>query len=121
MRPLNKTYEAKIFRAEIESEHTMWWDYYDYYDDFYYDQFDDYGYLNKDIEKEIFLETICGPRYRRLKNLYLPYRAIDMQSFYSKSVLRERKINDLLGLPGGTGIIEKPKIGDLIKKDVYNS
>jgi hypothetical protein len=32
-----------------------------------------------------------------------------------------RKINDLLGLPGGTGRIERPTLGDLIKKDVYNT
>ena len=41
-----------------------------------------------------------------------------MESFYSKQVLREKKINDLLGLPGGTGRIEKPTLGDLIRKDV---
>ena len=42
-----------------------------------------------------------------------------MESFYPKAVLRERKINDLLGLPGGTGRTERPTLGDLIKKDVY--
>ena len=30
MRAINKTYEDKLFRKEINMESTMWWDYYDY-------------------------------------------------------------------------------------------
>ena len=122
MKPINRTYEDKLFRSEIKQEHTMWWDYYDYdyyYYDSYYDQFDDYGYIDKDLEKEILTEVLLGPCTRKRKWTYYAYRIVDMESFYPKAVLREKRINDLLGLPGGTGRIERPTLGDLIKKDVY--
>lgn len=119
MRPINKTYESKLFRSEIEQEHTMWWNwYYDYTDNYYHDQFDDYGYIDRELEKEILNEVLLGPCTRKRKWAYYSYRIIDMESFYSKQVLREKKINDLLGLPGGTGRTERPTLGDLIKKDV---
>jgi hypothetical protein len=122
MRPINKTYESRIFRSEIEQEHTMWWNwYYDYTDNSYYDQFDDYSYIDKDLEKEILTEVLQGPCSRKRKWTYYAYRIVDMESFYSKEVLREKRINDLLGLPGGTYRTKKPTLGDLIKKDVYNT
>ena len=40
---------------------------------------------------------------------------------YNKNELRERKINDLLGLPNGTFKIQKNLLEDLIKKDVKNN
>ena len=122
MRPINRTYESKLFRSEINLEETMWWDYYDHDDyDFYYDQFDDYGYIDKDLEKEILNEVLLGPCTRKRKWAYYAYRIVDMESFYTKAELREKRINDLLGLPGGTGRTERPTLGDLIKKDVYNT
>ncbi len=125
MRPLNKTYENKLFRAEVNMENTMWWNwYYDYNDYEYDDNTDDntdYSYIDRELEKEILTEVLLGPCTRKRKWTYYAYRIVDMESFYSKQVLREKRINDLLGLPGGTGITKKTTLGDLIKKDVYNT
>ena len=123
MRPINRTYENKLFRSEIEQEATMWWDYYDYYENLFLNAFDndDYGYIDKELEKEILTEVLLGPCTRKRKWAYYAYRIIDMESFYSKQVLREKRINDLLGLPGGTYRTKRPTLGDLIKKDVYNT
>ncbi len=121
MRPLNKTYENKLFRAEVNMESTMWWNWYYDYDEYEYDDYDnnpDYSYIDRELEKEILNEVILGPCTRKRKGVYYTYRIIDMESFYSKQVLREKRINDLLGLPGGTGITKKTTLGDLIKKDV---
>ena len=120
MRPINRTYENKLFRSEIEQEATMWWDYYDYYENLFLNAFDndDYGYIDRELEKEILTEVLLGPCTRKRKWAYYAYRIIDMESFYSKQVLREKRINDLLGLPGGTDRTKRPTLGDLIKKDV---
>jgi hypothetical protein len=115
MRAINKTHENKLFRTEIEMETTMWWDYYDYYDGLYDYDYHDYGY-NKDGHKNLHL--LPDLDYIHSKGLKI-HRSIDMESFYSKEVLREKRINDLLGLPGGTIRTERPTLGDLIRKDVF--
>ena len=121
MRPINRTYESKLFRSEISLEETMWWNYYDYDTSWEHDDYYDFGYIDKDLEKEILNEVLQGPCTRKRKCAYYAYRIVDMESFYSKEVLREKRINDLLGLPGGTMRTERPTLGDLIKKDVYNT
>ncbi len=118
MRPFNKTYIDKLTRSEINLEHYSWWDYYDYYyDDYddYYEDYVEYEYINKEVEKEIFLETVCGPRHRRLKNIYLPYRAIDMNSIYSKQVKRNKLIDELLGFDNPQ-VSYKPTFADIINE-----
>jgi hypothetical protein len=114
MKPFDRTYIDKLTRSEIKLEHYSWWDYYDYVD--YDDDYKDYGYfeyINKDVKEEIFLETVCGPRHRRLKNMYLPYRAIDMNSIYSKQVRRNKLIDELLGFDKAY----KPKFEDIINEN----
>lgn len=117
MRTLNKTYQNKLFKREIQEVNSLWWDWYydfnDFNDNYKYENID-YDYINKDLEKEILTEVLQGPCYRKTKCAYYAYKIIDMESFYSKEILRERKINELLGLPCGSIRTERPTLGDLI-------
>jgi hypothetical protein len=118
MRAINKTYEDKLFRKEINEEDSMWWNYYDYspgWED--YDNYFDYGY-NKSADGNLHLLPNLDYIHSKGRKMY---HAVDMESFYSKEVMREKRINDLLGLPGGTIRTERPTLGDLIRKDVRNS
>lgn len=56
----------------------------------------------------------------RLSKFYF-YNHIDLATIYSKSELRDRRLNDLLGLPNGTHIIKKTLLEDLIKNDKSNT
>ena len=116
MKPFDRTYIDKLTRSEISLVHYSWWDYYDYYDDYYeYEDYIEYEYLNKDVEKEVFLSTVCGPRHRRSKHVYLPYRAIDMNSIYPKQIRRNKIIDELLGFDNPQ-VAYKPTFADIINE-----
>jgi hypothetical protein len=118
VRAINKTYESKLFRKEINEEDSLWWEYYDYspgWED--YDNYFDYGY-NKSVDGNLHLLPNLDYIHSKGRKIY---HAVDMESFYSKEVMREKRINDLLGLPGGTIRTVRPTLGDLIRKDVRNS
>lgn len=93
-----------IVRKELNFEHNSWFDFYDYYDDNYENYWiePDYSYLKDNELYDTFLNRKYGYKYN-------PYKAIDMNSIYSKEYRRNKIINEILG----ESIIEKPTLRDI--------
>lgn len=76
-----------------------------------------WGYLNTidDDVKNTQKIVNTGRYWRRIVNQTLVGRMIDMDSIYSREKLREKKINQILGLEKPT-YISRPTIGDFFPK-----
>ena len=78
----------------------------DYYCDFWGYYYEDYNSIYWDEEREpcwkyldIVDQNLMIDTYRygkRLRRSYIPGRMIDMDSIYTKEILREKKINQIL-------------------------
>lgn len=128
MRHINRTLFKKNTKDEINLELTSWRDYYydgyySYYNnqdeyDKYYDSHYNYGYHeNKDGLNIPLLSNMTYNIKGRLSN-FSHYRHIDLNSVYNSKIdIRDRKLNDLLGLPNNRYILTKTLLEDLIKID----
>lgn len=94
-----RSYHRRCFKyetnREIESDMNDFWASYYYYELHIQDEYVDYEYLDHENTNEI------SKLYRRrgiigFQNEYLDTRKIDMESFYSKDILRDRKIEQIL-------------------------
>lgn len=103
-------------------------DYYDYwcgyyYDDDYYPHYDDddYDYCWSYIEPTIDYSFDIVNTRGRVKSInrsrYYPYslgKMIDMNTIYPKHIMREKKINQLLGLEYHS--MYKPTLAEIFQK-----
>ena len=115
---LDKTISVEM---EMEVDYYDWWCGY-YYDDDYYPHYDDddyypcWSYLDvTDIEYSII--NTRGRVKSINKSKYYPYsigRMIDMNTIYPTNILREKKINQLLGLEYYS--MYKPTLAEIFPK-----
>lgn len=125
MRPINRLSEKKITKLDIQDYDNWWYGYYDegyYYSGWYNDADDewyrlDYNY-SYDDSLSCNLHLLPNMTYHNTGRIgkFHTHRAIDLNSIYSKEELRNRKLNDLFGLPNGTFKRHKSLLEDLIKK-----
>ena len=105
----------KAISVEVEMELdyycNFWGYYYEDYDSPYYDEDRDpcWGYLESSDTYNIMKTFRYGKRFN---SNVITGRMIDMDTIYSKEMLRERKIDQILGLD-----ITKPTIGDFFPKE----
>ena len=98
MRIYNKTYFKYETNMEIKSYLDDFWRYYYEID---YDDFNDlhvdYGYLEDDINDSTIkiIQTRRGIPFE-VTYMHRDFKKIDMESFYSKSTLRDKKIEKIL-------------------------
>ena len=105
-----------ILGNNIEKDnHDEYADFFNYWYDGDYDDYDYYEDIDYEYSDDIYDEYLSkrGPKVTIGKSLRGSY--IDMMSIYSKSVLRHKKIDFLLGTDKWE-ILTKPTIGDLIKE-----
>ena len=117
---LDKTISVEM---EMEVDYYDWWCGY-YYDDDYYPHYDDddyypcWSYLDvTDIEYSII--NTRGRVKSINKSKYYPYsigRMIDMNTIYPTNILREKKINQLLGLEYYS--MYKPTLAEIFPKNI---
>ena len=96
--------DSIIHTQELE-EANRWMYYWDYddWDDYHDDYCDcyacmpvDYEYLPDELQpKQV---THISKRGIRVNHIYSPGKMIDMTSIYSKEVLRQKRINHILGI-----------------------
>jgi hypothetical protein len=111
-----------IIGSDIDKVNSEEWSSYFYYwyDGEYGNFYDDdlYSYEYTDV---IPYDEYVSKRGIRIDlNKYQRGRFIDMTSIYSKSVLRQKKIDFLLGIEKWE-FTNKPTIGDLMKKNKLNN
>jgi hypothetical protein len=112
----------KITKTDLieQLEYNVWYDYDDYYDD--YDDYCDccgyrycecqgYEYQEEEDVKVIYVGRSFGRWHIISRNRFELGRFIDMNTIYSKEVLRQKKINYLLGIEKYE-IQPRPTIGD---------
>ena len=73
------------------------WDYHDEYCDCYSCMPIDYDYLPDELQPKS-VEHISKRGFRVTTHVYQPGRLIDMTSVYSKEVLRQKRIDHILGI-----------------------
>lgn len=111
----------KALSLELELEldyYCDWWGY--YYEDYNSDYYDDdrdpcWSYLESSDSDFIWVTYRYG---KRLQKVYRAGRMIDMDTIYSKEKLRERKINQILGLELPT-YVPYPTLGDIFPKEKW--
>lgn len=108
-----------LVNIELKEYDQSYW-YWDDDDDDYYDYYDyhkdNYSYVELDINANIgysvsrrgFVFYYPGPKY-------VPYKRIDMDSIYSQEVLRDKKIDRILGLSNDN--YRKPTLEDFFKSE----
>lgn len=117
---LDKTISVE---AEMELDHYDWWCGYYYDDDYYphyYDDDDDYCWSYVDMSEldYVIIDTRRGVKSIN-RNGYYPYslgRMIDMNTIYPKHIMREKKINQLLGLEYHS--MYKPTLAEFFPKNI---
>ena len=87
-------------------------DYDEWYDD--YDDYDIYDYIPNNSKQIIITKQRGVPRLGGVGRIGA---MIDMNSIYSKEILRDKKINQLLGLEYNFG---QPSFGDLVVGKIRN-
>ena len=106
---------------EMEIDYYCYWDY--YYEDYYYPDYqeDDIDYCWSYIEYPdidyVIVDTRRGVKTFN-RSRYYPYslgRMIDMNTIYPKHILREKKINQLLGLEYHN--MYKPTLAEIFPKN----
>lgn len=82
-------------------EEGYWWgddDWYEYQNDLdYLNEFATYEYIDEEPEKIRYMHKYRSSWYMGLENTNHG-RMIDMNTIYSKEILRQRKIDEILGL-----------------------
>jgi hypothetical protein len=109
----------KLENSELKSINSQWWDDYydddsDYYHSNYYDE--EYSYLELEPITTHQIRTgrrIGWPKLPIYNSPILQYRRIDMDSIYSKELIREKKINSILGI---SDYYVKPTLKDFFKE-----
>lgn len=109
--------KAISLELELELDYycDFWGYYYEDYDSIYWDEEREpcWKYLESSNRYDV-VETF---RYgKRFKSNVITGRMIDMNTIYSKEKLRERKIDQILGLELPT-YIHKPTLGDFFQKN----
>jgi len=94
--------------------------YYEYYDGYYDYDYDHAHYYGYDyINNEYITHTYISKRGNRISKVKFNMGGyIDLDTIYSKEILREKKINYLLGLDYE---YRKPCLGDLFPKKINNN
>lgn len=112
--------DSIIYKQELE-EANRWmyyWDWDDDWDDFHDDYCDcyscmpiDFEYLPDELQpKQVTHISKRGIRITQMT--YSPGKMIDMTSIYSKEVLRQKRINHILGIE--TMEHSRPTLGDIL-------
>lgn len=104
----------------MEIDYYSYWDSYgydDYYcNDYYEDDRDPCWSYTESIEPDYDLISKNRGRYSSQNHARVLGKMIDMDTIYSREVLRERKIDQILGLLAPT-YIPKATIGDFFPKN----
>ena len=106
-----------ILGGDIEKDgHDEYADFFNYWYDGDYDDYDYYEDIDYEYSDDVYDEYLSkrGPRVTIGKSLRGKY--VDMMSIYPKSVLRQIKIDYILG-DQKWHYPQKPTIGDMIKKE----
>lgn len=109
-----------IIGNDIEKDNNqeyIQWFYY-WYDGYYYDDDSDYGGCYELID-EVWTEHISKRAFKVSLDRRFIGGHIDMMSIYSPQILRQRKIDYLLGVDKWE-IVKKPTFGDLVKNKDNN-
>lgn len=96
--------DSIIYKQELE-EANMWmyywdyddWDYHDSYCDCYSCMPVDYEYLPDELQPKQIVH-ISKRGFRVTKHIFSTGKLIDMNSVYSKEILRQKRINHILGI-----------------------
>jgi hypothetical protein len=106
-----------ITKAELDDHNYYWywyddedWDYHDHYCDCYA-CVPNYEYLPDELQPKT-VTHISKRGIRVTQHTYSPGKLIDMTSIYSKEMLRQKRINHILGIES----IEhyRPTLGDIL-------
>lgn len=109
-----------LVNIELDIYENSWW--YDGDDEYYYDDdmyADSYSYdelepmqnIGYSVSRRGLSLYYPGPRYT-------PYKRIDMDSVYSKEVLRDKKIDRILGLSNNSNNnYKQPTLEDFFKSE----
>lgn len=118
---------ADLWKVENLSIYWDTWYWYDYDDDYCYrtnctcdncsPYYDDYSYVDYPISDYKIITKTHLRSYIDKPNQSL--KMIDMNSIYPKEVLRQRKIDYLLGV-GSYDYVSKPTFGDILKNRNIN-
>lgn len=110
----------KTISVEMEMEldyYNSYWDYYYedyYYPDYYDDDNDDGWFYVKDIPDDYIISTFSyGKRLQRKQRIGW---LIDMSTIYPIHILREKKINQILGLE--YHYMYKPTLAEIFPKNI---
>ena len=108
-----------ITKAELDDYNYYWywydddWDYHDDYCDCYSCMPVDYDYLPDELQpKTVTHISKKGLRVTQHTYTYSPGKLIDMTSIYSKEVLRQKRINHILGIESMEH--SRPTLGDIL-------
>jgi hypothetical protein len=102
-------------------EHYAWFFEYWYDGGEYYDHYEHESFIDPDeLVDKVYTEHISKRGGRATKDRRFIGGYIDMMSIYSPQVLRQRKIDFLLGIEKWE-FSKKPTIGDIMKKNNLNN
>lgn len=109
---------ANIELKEYDQSYWYWddyddddWDYYEYDYDYSYDELEPIQNIGSSL-------TIKGISFRFAGPKYTPYHRINMDSVYSQEVLRDKKIDRILGLSNNSNNnYKQPTLEDFFKNE----
>lgn len=109
MRPTKKIEKYKSLQEEIYLNEDYWYHNYDDYEDY---EYEDHWYYGSERGWDYVEDSDIYLTNRGYRSPIIIGRMIKMDSIYSRETLRQKRIDEILGL--NTFSVIRPKIGDFL-------